>query len=296
MERKRIVIAGGTGFIGSYLKKKFIEEGFSVSIISRKTGDIQWKDSSSIIKTLSGCDVLINLTGKSVDCRYTFKNKWNILTSRTESTLQLHKLIQACPEPPKLWINSSTATIYRHAEDRAMTEKNGEIGTGFSVHVAESWENAFFSRKTINTKQVALRMAIVLGKGGALKPMLALTKLGFGGKHGNGQQRFSWIHIEDVYQLIRFIMLSDNPSAIYNCSSPNPIKNEELTSLLREKTGMKFGLPLGENMLKFGAVIIQTEAELLLKSRWVIPENLMNEGYEFKFPNLGNALDDLLKK
>jgi uncharacterized protein (TIGR01777 family) len=296
MERKRIVIAGGTGFIGSYLKKKFIEEGFSVSIISRKIGDIQWKDSASIIKALNGCDVLINLTGKSVDCRYTFKNKWNILTSRTESTLQLHKLIQACPEPPKLWINSSTATIYRHAEDRAMTEKNGEIGTGFSVHVAESWENAFFSRKTINTKQVALRMAIVLGKGGALKPMLALTKLGFGGKHGNGQQRFSWIHIEDVYQLIRFIMLSDNPSAIYNCSSPNPIKNEELTSLLREKTGMKFGLPLGENMLKFGAVIIQTEAELLLKSRWVIPENLMNEGYEFKFPNLGNALDDLLKK
>jgi uncharacterized protein (TIGR01777 family) len=296
MERKRIVIAGGTGFIGSYLKKKFIKEGFSVSIISRKIGDIQWKDSASIIKALNGCDVLINLTGKSVDCRYTFKNKWNILTSRTESTLQLHKLIQACPEPPKLWINSSTATIYRHAEDRAMTEKNGEIGTGFSVHVAESWENAFFSRKTINTKQVALRMAIVLGKGGALKPMLALTKLGFGGKHGNGQQRFSWIHIEDVYQLIRFIMLSDNPSAIYNCSSPNPIKNEELTSLLREKTGMKFGLPLGENMLKFGAVIIQTEAELLLKSRWVIPENLMNEGYEFKFPNLGNALDDLLKK
>jgi uncharacterized protein (TIGR01777 family) len=296
MERKRIVIAGGTGFIGSYLKKKFIKEGFSVSIISRKIGDIQWKDSASIIKALNGCDVLINLTGKSVDCRYTFKNKWNILTSRTESTLQLHKLIQACPEPPKLWINSSTATIYRHAEDRAMTEKNGEIGTGFSVHVAESWENAFFSRKTINTKQVALRMAIVLGKGGALKPMLALTKLGFGGKHGNGQQRFSWIHIEDVYQLIRFIMLSDNPSTIYNCSSPNPVKNEELTSLLREKTGMKFGLPLGENMLKFGAVIIQTEAELLLKSRWVIPENLMNEGYEFKFPNLGNALDDLLKK
>ena len=177
-----------------------------------------------------------------------------------------------------------------------MTEKNGEIGTGFSVHVAESWENAFFSRKTINTKQVALRMAIVLGKGGALKPMLALTKLGFGGKHGNGQQRFSWIHIEDVYQQIRFIMLSDNPSAIYNCSSPHPVKNEELMSMLREKTGMKFGLPLSENILKFGAAIIQTEAELLLKSRWVIPENLMNEGYEFKFPNLGNALDDLLQK
>ncbi len=296
MERKRIVIAGGTGFIGSYLKNRFIEEGFSVSIISRKIGDIQWKDSASIIKALNGCDVLINLTGKSVDCRYTYKNKWNILTSRTESTLQLHKLIAKCSLPPKLWINSSTATIYRHAEDRAMTEKNGEIGTEFSVHVAQSWENAFFSRKTINTKQVALRMAIVLGKGGALKPMLALTKLGFGGKHGNGQQHFSWIHIEDVYQQIRFIMLSDNPSAIYNCSSPHPVKNEELMSMLREKTGMKFGLPLSENMLKFGAVIIQTEAELLLKSRWVIPENLMNEGYEFKFPNLGNALDNLLQK
>ena len=296
MERKRIVIAGGTGFIGSYLKNRFIEEGFSVSIISRKIGDIQWKDSASIIKALNGCDVLINLTGKSVDCRYTYKNKWNILTSRTESTLQLHKLIAKCSLPPKLWINSSTATIYRHAEDRPMTEKNGEIGTGFSVHVAEYWENTFFSRKSINTKQVALRMAIVLGKGGALKPMLALTKLGFGGKHGNGQQHFSWIHIEDVYQQIRFIMLSDNPSAIYNCSSPHPVKNEELMSMLREKTGMKFGLPLSENMLKFGAVIIQTEAELLLKSRWVIPENLMNEGYEFKFPNLGNALDNLLQK
>jgi len=294
MESKRIVIAGGSGFIGRYLKKRFSEEGYVVHIISRKSGDLQWNNCEQIIEKLNGCEVLINLSGKSVDCRYSFKNKWKILTSRTESTLELHRLIELCEEPPKLWINSSTATIYRHSEDRPMTERNGDLGTGFSVHVAKLWENTFFSIKLPNTKQVALRMAIVLGKGGALTPMVALTKLGFGGKHGNGRQQFSWIHIEDVYQSIQFIMSSENPSKIYNCSSPYPVKNEDLMLILRNQLDKKFGIPLNEQLLKFGALIIRTETELLLKSRWVTPENLVDEGYEFKFPDLRGAISNIL--
>jgi len=296
MKPNKIVLAGGTGFIGSYLAKKFKEEGYKVFIISRSKYHINWNDTEKIIEALDGAELLINLTGKSVDCRYTHKNKWKILTSRTESTLSLHKLISKCATPPKMWMNSSTATIYRHAEDLPMTEDKGEIGSGFSVHVAESWENAFFSRSYPETKQVALRIAIVLGEGGALVPLKRLTKMGFGGKQGKGNQMMSWIHIEDLFQAIRFIKELDQPENIYNCAAPNPIANVKFMGILSEKLKMKIALPTPKWMLEFGAVIIRTEPEMVLKSRWVIPERLQKSGFEFKYPSLDKALNQLFKK
>lgn len=296
MTTKKIVLAGGTGFIGSYLANKFKNEGYEVFIISRSQKYINWNDTEKIIEALNGAELLINLTGKSVDCRYTYKNKWKILTSRTESTLALHKLISKCATPPKMWMNSSTATIYRHSEDRPMTEDKGELGSGFSVHVAESWENAFFSRTYPDIKQVALRIAIVLGEGGALIPLKRLTKMGFGGRQGKGNQMMSWIHIEDLYRSIRFIQQLEQPEKIYNCSAPNPIPNTVFMGVLSEKRKMKIALPTPKWMLELGAVIIRTEPEMVLKSRWVIPERLTKSGFEFKFNEVENALEDLLVK
>src|SRR5215203_970486 len=182
---KKIVLAGGTGFLGSFLASKFRAGGDQVIILSRNNGDVQWKDSEVISSVLEGVDLVINLAGKSVDCRYNEKNKKDILESRVTTTKAIGNAILKCGEPPKLWINSSTATIYRHAEDRSMTEENGETGTGFSVNVASRWEKAFFDFKIPATRQVALRMAIVLGKkGGAVQPLIKLAQMGFGGKQG----------------------------------------------------------------------------------------------------------------
>jgi len=173
MAAAKIVIAGGSGFLGKFLKEKFETLGFEVLVISRQKGNMQWENTSDIINALENASMLINLAGKSVDCRYSEKNKKEILRSRIETTLTLGQAILKCKNPPELWMNASTATIYRHAEDRPMTESNGEIGSGFSVEVATKWEQAFFSFQLPETRRVALRISIVLGKdGGALKPLV----------------------------------------------------------------------------------------------------------------------------
>jgi uncharacterized protein (TIGR01777 family) len=292
---KKIVIAGGTGFIGNYLTTQFRNLGYEVNIISRQRAHIQWDNSDEMISSLENTQMLINLAGKSVDCRYNDKNKSEILSSRTETTKALGEAILKCRNPPELWINSSTATIYRHAEDRPMTENGGEIGKGFSVDVAKSWEKTFFSFNLIQTRQVALRMAIVLGKnGGVVKPFLNLVRFGLGGKQGSGKQVFSWIHMEDLFHVILFIQKHKELGGIYNCSAPNPIDNRTLMRTFRELTGAKIALPSPEWLLKMGSILIKTEPELILKSRWVVPEKLLAAGYEFKYPRIDSALKNIL--
>jgi uncharacterized protein len=291
----KIVIAGGTGFLGGFLASKFRSRGDKVIIIARQNGDVLWKDGEGIVNALNEADLVINLAGKSVDCRYNEKNKREILLSRIETTRTIGESILRCSHPPKLWINSSTATIYRHAEDRAMTEVNGEIGSGFSVDVATNWEKTFFDFQLLETRQIALRMAIVLGKqGGAMKSLKTLTRLGLGGKQGKGTQMFSWIHIEDIFQIILFLMDRDGLHGVFNCSSPNPVTNETLMKLLRMSMNVKIGLPSPEWLLKMGAVLIRTETELILKSRWVLPDRLLNSGYTFIYPSLQPALEETL--
>lgn len=293
--KKKIVIAGGTGFIGKYVKEKFKSMGYVVMVISRSRGDLPRSDFQGIIRALENADTLINLAGRSVDCRYTEKNKAEILRSRTETTRLLGEAIEKCQNPPALWINAGTATIYRHAEDRPMTEDHGEIGTGFSVDVATRWEKAFFDFDLKQTRQVALRMAIVLGQhGGVIKPFLNLVRFGLGGPQGNGKQIFSWIHIADVFGIIRFVMEDPEIRGVYNCASPNPVTNKILMKTFREKTHTRIGLPSPAWLLKIGAVIIRTETELILKSRWVIPEKLLRAGYIFKYPILDGALENIL--
>lgn len=292
---KKIVIAGGSGFVGKYLTKQFGNLGYQVIIISRQKEYIQWQETGGIIRTLENSEMLINLAGKSVDCRYNEKNKAEILKSRTETTKALGVAILKCNNPPELWINASTATIYRHAEDKPMTDSKGEIGKGFSVDVATSWEKSFFSFHLPNTRQVALRMAIVLGKdGGVMKPFINLVRFGLGGKQGSGNQMFSWIHIEDLFNIILFFQSHKELKGVFNCSAPNPIANKTLMKAFRQAMKAKIGLPSPEWLLKIGALIIKTEPELILKSRWVVPEKLLKSGYSFKYPTLDTALKNIL--
>jgi hypothetical protein len=292
---RKIVIAGGTGFLGKFLASQFRQRGDEVLIISRKKGDILWSDPEGMVRALEHADLVINLAGRSVNCRYTKANKREILRSRTETTRLLGESIQKCHQPPRLWINSSTATIYRHAEDRPMTEANGEIGKGFSVGVALKWEKTFFDFHLLSTRQIALRMAIVLGRqGGVLQPLKRLVKLGLGGKQGKGSQLFSWIHIEDIFQIILFLMEHEELEGTFNCASPHPVSNEVLMKLVRKTLGVRIGLPSPTWLLEIGAAVIRTETELVLKSRWVIPGRLLDSGYTFTYPSLQPALEEIL--
>ncbi|MEC0304248.1 TIGR01777 family oxidoreductase [Terribacillus saccharophilus] len=293
---KKVIIAGGTGFIGEFLQKKFQELGYDVSIISRQKQHIHWEDKLSIQETMEGAELLINLAGKSVNCRYNEKNKQEIVNSRVATTKILGEAVQSCSNPPELWINSSTATIYRHAEDRPMTEAEGEIGSGFSVDVATKWEDTFFSYKLLETRQIALRIAIVLGKGGGvMTPYRNLVRFGLGGIQGSGKQMFSWIHMEDLFQIILFLRDKKKLSGVFNCSAPQPVTNRELMNKLRNEMNLSFGLPAPKWLLEIGSIFIQTETELVLKSRWVIPERLEHEGYNFKFKTLDYTLQDILR-
>lgn len=293
--KKKIVIAGGTGFIGRYLQKRFSEQGHTVLVVSRNAGHINWDNEKALAKSLENAEVLINLAGKSVDCRYHKRNKSLILNSRVETTRKLQLAVDACRRPPRLWVNASTATIYRHAEDRPMGEDTGEIGSGFSVEVAKAWEDAFFEKQDKHTRKVALRMAITIGKdGGVMKPFINLVKYGMGGRQGNGKQMFSWVHIEDLFRIIRFLMINEDMAGIYNCAAPGPVSNAAFMKEMRNILKPPIYLPSPALLLEAGAFLINTETELILKSRWVIPKKLIERGFVFVYPTLDKALKNIL--
>lgn len=300
----KIVLAGGNGFIGQALAKRFTAQGDEVVFLSRGVASqgsevtvIHWdgKTLGDWAETLEGAGLVINLAGKSVDCRYNAKNMKAILDSRVDSTRVLGEAVRKAKNPPPLWINSSTATIYRHAEDRPMDDETGEIGSGFSVNVAKAWEEAFFSAGTPQTRKVALRSAIVLGRsGGVFIPFRNLVRLGLGGVQGNGRQMFSWIHEEDLFEIIRFIQSHPEITGTVNCSAPNPLPNREVMAVFRKAFHMPFGFPSPAWLLGIGAFIIRTETELLLKSRWVVSSRLLKAGYRFKYSTLPEALAKLV--
>lgn len=312
----RVVIAGASGFMGSYLTRVLREGGAEVVTVGRRGGDATWGDVPAITSLLDGADMLVNLAGKSVNCRYGSANRTEILSSRVTTTEVLAEAIGACATPPPLWINSSTATIYRHAEDRPMTESTGELGTGFSVGIARAWEDAFFGPELPGVRRVALRTAIVLGNGSALVPLVRLARFGLGGpqldgrwfttagrraagtfhefRARGGRQRFSWVHLADVAGVICFLRTRDDLEGVINVSSPNPTDNTTFMATLRRVLGVPFGIPAPRFVLELGSIAIRTETELVLKSRWVVPERLLAAGYRFEFPELEPALRDIL--
>ncbi len=313
----RIVVAGASGFLGRFLVDAFRAAGDAVTTIGRGVADARWGDADGIRALVDGADVVLNLAGKSVNCRYGAANRAEILRSRVDTTRELGAAISSAAHPPALWLNSSTATIYRHAEDRPMTESTGELGTGFSVGVARAWEDAFFERELPATRRVALRIAIVLGDGGALVPLLGLARVGFGGpqldapwfrsrrrlaagtlhEYGarGGRQRFSWVHLDDVLGIIRFVIARPDLGGVVNVSAPNPTDGVGVMAAIRRALRMPFGLPLHRWLLEPGAWAIRTETELVLKSRWVVPERLLAAGYEFAHPEIDAAIEAVVE-
>ncbi|MFD5215877.1 epimerase [Microbacterium sp. NPDC058345] len=308
----RVVIGGSTGFIGRHLQRRYRAEGREVVTISRSGADLTWHDQAGIDAAVDGATLVIGLAGKSVNCRYSAANREEIVRSRLETTAALGTAIARAAAPPPLWVNSSTATIYRHAEDRPMTEADGEIGTGFSVEVAKAWERALFDEDLPSTRRVALRTAIVLGDGGVLDPLRALARLGLGGTQldgwwpvsrrrraagtahfpgaRGGRQRFSWIHVDDVGGIIDFLEAHPKLDGPVNAAAPNPTDNRTFMATVRRALGVRFGPPAPRWMLELGAIGMRTETELILKSRWVLPGKVLDAGYEFRHPELENAV------
>lgn len=301
---KKIVIAGGTGFLGSCIIKHFINTDAKIIVLSRqKPGDHDnihyehWdcKSQGKWSGVLEGADAVINFNGKSVDCRYTEKNKKLIYSSRLEPTAALGTAIQNCKQPPALWINAASSTIYRHSVDKQMDEVTGEIGTGFSIDVCQQWEKIFNDFTLPSTRKVLLRTAIVLGKnGGAFQPLKMLAKLGVGGRQGSGQQYISWIHEKDFVQIVEFILHHPEISGVCNVTSPHPSTNREVMKSIRNAVQMPLGIPMPTWLLEFGSLIIRTETELVLKSRNVVPKRLLDAGYKFEFVDLDTAIKDLV--
>lgn len=297
---KNIIIAGGTGFLGQVLESYFSKKGYEIKILTRKPtkpNHIHWnaKDLDQWTNALEGADILINLTGKSVDCRYTEENKKLIYDSRIDATHTLGLAINLCERPPKLWFNSSTATIYRHSTDKEMTEELGEIGDDFSMNIAKSWEKAFYSITNPKTRKIALRTSIVMGKnGGATEPLKKLVQFGLGGKQGSGNQKVSWIHETDFARAIEFLIENKNLEGNFNLAVPKPTDNKTLMKNFRKVMNIPFGVSHPEWLIKLGARLIGTEPELVLKSRNVIPERLTKNGFIFSHTDIELALKNLL--
>ncbi|NWL28675.1 TIGR01777 family protein [Paenarthrobacter ureafaciens] len=294
MNPRTVVIAGATGFIGSYFHRRFLEEGWKVRTVGRNaSADAQWNDDGAITSTLNGAALLVNLAGRSVNCRYGRRNRREIMDSRVLTTRTLGRALAACAEPPSTWINSSTGTIYRHADDHPQSEASGELGSGFSVNVAKAWEDELEAATARRTRKVPLRIAIVLGAGGVMNPLRNLARFGLGGHMGPGTQKFSWIHVEDLFRSVMFIHAKPGLVGAVNAASPNPVDNRELMGLVRVSLDVPFGIPTPAWLLEVGAVLIRTQTELVLKSRWVEPRKLLDAGFVFEYPSLAGALSAL---
>lgn len=321
---RRVVIAGGTGFVGRALVEAFRTDGFDVRVIGRDGPDARWSDSAAVQALVEGAEILVNLAGKSVNCRYTDENRDEILRSRVDTTAQLRRAVADAAAPPNLWLNASTATIYRYALDRPQTESEGESGAGFSVDVARGWEAEFFAGDLPHTRRAALRMAIVLGDGPATGILERLARFGLGGPQydgpwfahhryrgigpdpsgdgkihwhrSRGRQKFSWIHLDDVVGSVRFIRDNEHITGPVNLSAPAPSDNRTLMAALRKAVGMPIGLPAWRFMLEPAMWVLRTEPELVLKSRWVVPDVLESAGYHFAYPDLGPAIHDVVAR
>ena len=301
---KKIIIPGGSGFLGMSLAKYFASKDYEVNILTRQSHTSQhgirflaWNGRTvdDWARSFEHATAIINLSGRSVNCRYTEANKAQILESRLNSTKAIGQAIMKCQNPPKVWLNSSSATIYEDTRREAHTEEKGIIGDDFSMNVCKEWEKIFFSFNTEKTRRVAMRTSIVLGKDApAMKILMRLVKLRLGGVQGCGTQYFSWLHIHDFIRIVEFLMEHEEMDGVVNCAAPNPVTNAEQMAHIRKAAGVHFGLPSTEWMLKIGAFILGTETELVLKSRKVVPKKLLDAGFEFNYSRLEDALQEIM--
>lgn len=302
--KSTIVITGANGFIGQSLIHH-LKGKYHIAALVRKprpsTPDVtyyvwdgrtvgDWK------QAFEGALAVINFAGKSVNCRYTERNKAAIYASRLESTAAVGQAIQQCTVKPKVWLNAASATIYGYSLTHANTEENGVVGEGFSVDVCRKWEAQFHEYADPEVRQVALRTTIVLGKGGGVVvPFKNLVRLGLGGRQGSGKQIFSWIHIDDFCRAVEHLITNERSEGPYNMAAPHPVTNNYLMQTFRRKMRMPVGLPQPAWLLAFGAWLIGTETELILKSRYVVPMKLQREGFQFTYPNIEECVEEVVR-
>ncbi len=308
----RMILAGGTGFLGQLLAQWF-EPRFDVVVLTRApakyTGPgraVGWdgRTLGTWREELDGATALVNLAGRSVNCRYHARNRALMMDSRIEPTLVLGRAITACPAPPRVWLNSSTATIYKHSHERSMDEATGEIaGTPevkdeFSIEIAQAWERAFDDAPAPRTRKVALRTAMVFSNtpGTVYRVLRRLVRMGLGGAMGDGRQYVSWLHETDFCRAIEWLIEHDEFHGPVNLAAPRPLTNRAMMHVLRRCCHMPFGLPATRAMLEIGAFVLRTETELILKSRRVVPKRLLDAGFEFRFETLAQAVADLQKR
>jgi uncharacterized protein (TIGR01777 family) len=297
----KIAIAGGTGQVGEILARAFHARGDELVVLSRHFAERPWRGvhwdgrtSGDWVREVEGADVVINLAGRSVNCRYTPANRKAIMDSRVESTRAIGAAIQHCQHPPRVWLQASTATIYAHRFD-SPNDENGMIGGTevdapdtwrFSIAVANAWEAAVDQWELPSTRKVKLRSAMILSPdpGGIFDTLLALVRRGLGGTAGSGAQYISWIHERDFVRAIDWLINHAELHGAVNIAAPQPLPNREFMRVLREVYGTPIGLPATEWMLEIGAFFMRTETELILKSRRVVANRLAASGFEFEFP------------
>lgn len=307
----KVVIPGGSGQVGTVLARALHGDGHDVVVLARHPRTRPWRvvawDGATLgswSRELNGSDVVINLAGRNVNCRYTSANRREILDSRVNSTRVVGAAIAGARRPPRTWLQASTATIYAHRYDAPNDEASGLIGGGergvpdpwrFSIDVAQAWERALNEANTPDTRKVALRSAMTMSPdaGGIFDTLLTLVNRGFGGKAADGRQFISWIHFEDFIRAVYWLIEHEDIDGAVNVAAPNPVPNEEFMRVLRDASGMRVGLPATRWMLDLGAVFIRTETELILKSRRVVPGRLLQGGFVFHYPVWDAAARDL---
>jgi uncharacterized protein (TIGR01777 family) len=307
----KIVIPGGSGQVGTLLARAFSAEGHEIVVLSRTPAPAAWRvvcwDAQTLddwAKEIDGADVVINLVGRSVNCRYSAVNRRLIKESRVNSTRAVGKAIASAPLPPRVWLQASTATIYAHRYDAPNDEATGILGGSeqdapdtwrFSIDVARAWEEEANETATPHTRKVLLRSAMTMSPDpdGVFSVLLGLVRYGLGGASGDGRQYVSWIHDQDFIRAIHWLIDHPELDGPVNLASPNPVPSEEFMRTLRRAWGISFGLPATEWMLELGALLLRTETELVLKSRRVIPTRLLGSGFQFQFPDWSAAAADL---
>jgi uncharacterized protein (TIGR01777 family) len=308
----KIVIPGGTGQVGTILHRAFADAGHEVVIVSRRPsaeGHVAW-DGETLgewADVIDGSDVVINLAGRSVNCRYTKTNLTEMMRSRVRSARVVGEAIAAAPRPPRVWLQMSIATIYAHRFDAPNDEATGVVGGwesgvpgywAYSVDIATAWERELNEARTPRTRRVALRSAIVLSpdRGGAFDVLSGLARVGLGGRVAGGKQYMSWIHDHDFVAAVRFLIDRDDMSGPVNLASPGPEPQQDFMRVLRDSWGVRVGLPATRWMAELGAFAIRSDTELLLKSRRVIPGRLLTPGFEFSYSDWARAACDLVRR
>jgi uncharacterized protein (TIGR01777 family) len=310
----KIVIPGGSGHIGRLLSRRFGADGHEVVVLSRSRAPsrsarvVQWdgRSEGEWIAEIDGADVVINLAGRSVNCRYTKHNLTEMLRSRVQSTEVVGAAIGRASRPPRLWLQASTATIYAHTF-RPGHDESGEIGGdepdvpaywAFSVDIARAWERALVDAVTPQTRKVALRTAILmgLGRGGAFDLLARLARVGLGGSLGGGRQYMSWIHEADFVRALQFLIEREELSGPVNVAAPVPLTQGGFMAELRGALGVRIGLPATSHMVEMGAFVLRTDSELIMKSRRVVPGRLSDAGFAFEYPTWSAAARELVAR